>query len=592
MKFKHLRSVLFFVATLSYSLFATGQQNTVETYPQATENKDISHQLMLIGGGLKLCSSKSPEHCNNLIFNDTHAQVSQFYLARETLSKIAETPGYTKLAANTKLQLNSAFDYFYANPMKVDSPSAMKNAFAKVSQAFDGAALFNNLPNSVYYAILDYSQIASETDETIKFNASKDQASKAIIETFIKQAAGKKNHDGSLNLVFSTASARDHFAAIHYYQTILEQAAVSVLPNENVTVTWLPLDQSLATLVNTDLRCEDLAQLQASHQLYDRQRLYEAAYDAQLAVCQNPEKIREQLAQAHGLFINGGDQLRTLRSMDLDLGGGVTLGNFIAQNIKNDQLIVAGTSAGAAVMAGGIYKGRPIPMITGGTSEVALIRGAFALEPAPFGCEKDQNCPLGLLEDDLTYHPQGGLGLFTTGIVDTHFSERDRHGRVAMLAAFTKTRYGFGIDENSAMLVNVSSPNHTDIEVIGAGGVFIADMQNAIFKAQAGKHQIIGLSHYLKHGESVQFEHSTNMITFKTAKNSVIADVKTLVPISQQGEFRRQVAVNCGTQEFHRWTVNHVAWLVNPSDDTRFHRITAFDLEGCSYRNLLFGVEN
>ena len=77
--------------------------------------------------------------------------------------------------------------------------------------------------------------------------------------------------------------------------------------------------------------------------------------------------------------------------------------------------VVAGTSAGTAIQAGP-------PMITGGESYDALLHGPHPAVSSAY-------------PDDLSYDPLGGLGFFVDGLIDTHFAERGRHGRLARLAA-------------------------------------------------------------------------------------------------------------------------------------------------------------
>ena len=65
-----------------------------------------------------------------------------------------------------------------------------------------------------------------------------------------------------------------------------------------------------------------------------------------------------------------------------------------------------------------------------------------------------------------------GLGFFRGGIVDQHFSQtRGRLGRLARAAAERRVRFGFGIDENTAMIV---APDGT-FDVVGTGCVTIVD---------------------------------------------------------------------------------------------------------------------
>lgn len=44
-------------------------------------------------------------------------------------------------------------------------------------------------------------------------------------------------------------------------------------------------------------------------------------------------------------------------------------------------------------------------------------------------------------------------GFFNYGLLDTHFSERGRQGRIVRLADHTQVPFAFGVDENTALLV-------------------------------------------------------------------------------------------------------------------------------------------
>lgn len=68
-----------------------------------------------------------------------------------------------------------------------------------------------------------------------------------------------------------------------------------------------------------------------------------------------------------------------------------------------------------------------------------------------------------------------GLGLLPGVIVDQHFSQRDRFGRLMNLAASSPDLLGIGLDEDTAILVT----DESQLEVIGRGSVFCADMRTA-----------------------------------------------------------------------------------------------------------------
>ena len=98
---------------------------------------------------------------------------------------------------------------------------------------------------------------------------------------------------------------------------------------------------------------------------------------------------------------------------------------------------VAGTSAGAAFI--------PEHMIAGG------VEGST---PHP---------------DMVTMAP--GLGLTNNFIIDQHFRERDRLGRLLTALAYNPFAIGMGLDEDTAAFIKPGD----DLEVVGSGGITIID---------------------------------------------------------------------------------------------------------------------
>ena len=103
---------------------------------------------------------------------------------------------------------------------------------------------------------------------------------------------------------------------------------------------------------------------------------------------------------------------------------------------------IGGTSAGAAMMSA--------TMIVGGNSEGALFEG-IAADPLI----DQEDGPLLLGE---------GLGFFLHGIIDQHFDAKARLGRLILAVSQEtreETKYGFGIDENTAFVVDLSTMTAT-----------------------------------------------------------------------------------------------------------------------------------
>ena len=137
------------------------------------------------------------------------------------------------------------------------------------------------------------------------------------------------------------------------------------------------------------------------------------------------------LDDATGIFVTGGNQLR----LSTILGG-----TPVAQTIRRrnaDGVHVAGTSAGAAIM--------PEHMIAGGPSGATPRADGVILAP--------------------------GLGLTNRLVVDQHFRQRDRLGRLLTAVSFNPFAIGVGLDEDTAIFFG---PDEV-FEVVGSGAVTVVD---------------------------------------------------------------------------------------------------------------------
>ncbi|MFJ2029547.1 cyanophycinase [Streptosporangium sp. NPDC087985] len=156
-----------------------------------------------------------------------------------------------------------------------------------------------------------------------------------------------------------------------------------------------------------------------------------------------------------GFFFGGGDQYRYVLTMIRD--GKDSLVLRAIRDRLNEGAVVAGTSAGAQIHAGR-------DMVTGGVSYLGLRDGA---QP-------------GYFEDDrLGYHPAGGFGFFTHGLLDSHFSQRGRQGRSIKLAADTGHDRVFGLDPNTALEVTGVGTGRERLTVLGQRGISVLDMRQA-----------------------------------------------------------------------------------------------------------------
>ncbi len=154
----------------------------------------------------------------------------------------------------------------------------------------------------------------------------------------------------------------------------------------------------------------------------------------QRAEAENPALLAA-VERADGVFLTGGSQLKLVTTL-----GGTRLESRLRERHRAG-LHVGGTSAGAAALSS--------VMIARGRARSPRL-GAVRLSP--------------------------GLGLLSGIIVDQHFRERDRFGRLLTAVLCNPALLGFGVDENTAFVL----PPDGRVRVVGEGTVTIVDGSDLI----------------------------------------------------------------------------------------------------------------
>jgi len=169
--------------------------------------------------------------------------------------------------------------------------------------------------------------------------------------------------------------------------------------------------------------------------------------------------------------------------------------------------VIAGTSAGTAVQP-------TVPMVTNGESYEGLRDGSFSFIGSP------------PFDNTLYYNPLGGLGFFEYGLLDSHFSERGRQGRIMRLAADLGIETAYGVDENTSLIVKDPGTDAVSFEVLGEGGIFINDLAEATVGEKNGFWTISNASAtYLTEGDT--YNPLTKIATFgsKSPLAETVGDV-------------------------------------------------------------------
>jgi cyanophycinase len=153
--------------------------------------------------------------------------------------------------------------------------------------------------------------------------------------------------------------------------------------------------------------------------------------------------LAKALTEASGIFLSGGNQLKLSSFIT-----GTPFGDAIRQAYEQGT-VVAGTSAGASILA-----------------EHMIAFGAGGATP------KQRMSQV-----------SAGLGLLRGVVIDQHFEQRNRYGRLLSLVAQSPSLLGLGVDEDTAAVIH----DESRLEVVGRGAVTVVDGQKMVSDAFVAK---------------------------------------------------------------------------------------------------------
>src|SRR3954451_5197359 len=193
----------------------------------------------------------------------------------------------------------------------------------------------------------------------------------------------------------------------------------------------------------------------------------------QLNVQQREELLHDPrvdvLDDARVLFFAGGDQMKITTKF-----GGTPLCDRMREMYQQGATI-AGTSSGASVMT-------EVMMAAGDSDSSNEVGGALRLAP--------------------------GLGLVSGIIIDQHFAERGRMGRLMGAVAQNPRLLGVGIDEDTALVLD----GHREGSVVGSGAVYVIDGREVTYtnvaEDQKQTMSVFGIKvHVLSRGDKFALMH-------------------------------------------------------------------------------------
>lgn len=146
----------------------------------------------------------------------------------------------------------------------------------------------------------------------------------------------------------------------------------------------------------------------------------------------NDPAMIQRLANADVVVFTGGDQLRLTSIL-----GGTDFHHLLLKKYRETEFLLAGTSAGAAACSNN--------MIYQGSASESLLKGEVKIT--------------------------SGLGLINDVIIDTHFVQRGRIGRLFQAVVSNPMALGIGLGEDTGLLIK----NGGEMVAVGSGLVILVD---------------------------------------------------------------------------------------------------------------------
>ena len=214
------------------------------------------------------------------------------------------------------------------------------------------------------------------------------------------------------------------------------RAFVSLSGGENAKIAVVPTASSLGPEV-VEVYDALFRKLGARDVITARPETREQAEGPDLVAC---------LADVTGIFMTGGNQLKLSSIVN-----GTLFGDAIRAAHKRGATI-AGTSAGASIQSSHM-----VAFGSGGATPKQRMTQLAA-----------------------------GLGLVHDCVIDQHFDQRNRYGRLLMIVAQSPSLLGIGVDEDTAAVITEEDGRQI-LRVTGRGAVTILDGRNVVSNAHEAR---------------------------------------------------------------------------------------------------------
>lgn len=513
--------------------------------------QEQSQTLILVGSELTTCTSAKLNNCQKEAVIDGKSH-NLYTLSSSQIKNIAQHWPTNNVEAKTAV---------LKTLKTIQSKSS--NSVSKTDLLWHWRDINNqqleSLTQQEYNFVFDMLEVPllNKNGERLKEQVNTDFNNEVATNNILQFVSGSlKVNNAKPTMLAITASSRDPYESADVAQSLLAQS--------NINTQWLALTPALAKAITSN-SCDELPALRnALMNVYNREVIYPDRTKAEYALCKSGTNALVSLIKSStGVMFNSGNAALTHKVL-FDQNNNP----YPWTQALQTRPVIVGEGAGAAIQS------KVTGMLTNTTSLEALRKG-----------ENNTNA--------------GGLGSFNFGVLDTQFSEQNRTFRLA--AALNKNevknikteiQHGFGIDENTALVV-IKSPEGSLITVIGKSGV--------VHLANQGKAQPESKSYsysYWPTNSVIEITNNTFTLSARTIDEALPAIKIPPLPVQRFGsiltnsKLRSLTQAMCLSQE-QSAVAQQDEFIISltATSDTQYHRVNAKEF-GCALSNLELAIKS
>lgn len=513
--------------------------------------QEQSQTLILVGSELTTCTSAKLNNCQKEAVIDGKSH-NLYTLSSSQIKNIAQHwPNNNVEAKTAVLKTLKAIQ------------SKSSNSVSKTDLLWQWRDINNqqleSLTQQEYNFVFDMLEVPllNKNGERLKEQVNTDFNNEVATNSILQFVSGSlKVNNAKPTMLAITASSRDPYESADVAQSLLAQS--------NINTQWLALTPALAKAITSN-SCDELPALRNTlMNVYNREVIYPNRTKAEYALCKNgPNALVSLIKNSTGVMFNSGNAALTHKVL-FDQNNNP----YPWTQALQTRPVIVGEGAGAAIQS------KVTGMLTNTTSLEALRKS-----------ENNTNA--------------GGLGSFNFGVLDTQFSEQNRTFRLAAALnknevknTKTEIQHGFGIDENTALVV-IKSPEGSLITVIGKSGV--------VHLANQGKAQPGSKSYsysYWPTSSVIEITNNTFTLSARTIDEALPAIKIPPLPVQRFGsiltnsKLRSLTQAMCLSQE-QSAVAQQDEFIISltATSDTQYHRVNAKEF-GCALSNLELAIKS